>query len=166
MAARRVIWLVPVLLALHHAEEALFFPRYLPFVLARLPAGWQPVAAPLTAGQVWSALAVVTVAAFAVAGWTQVRPESGPARWCLLLLQATILVNAFWHVAIAIVLFGGYAPGLVTALLINLPFSVYLLRRAVAEGWVGRPALWALVPGALLLHGPLLAVLMLATERL
>jgi hypothetical protein len=37
--------------------------------------------------------------------------------------------------------FGGYAPGLVTAVLINLPFSLYLLR-----------AMWALLPGALLMH--------------
>jgi hypothetical protein len=166
MSPRRVLWLVPILLAVHNAEEALFFPRYLPFVLARLPAGWQAVAAPLTTGQVWSALAVVTVTAFAVAGWAHLRPESQVARWLLLLIQAAVMVNACWHAAVAIVLFGGYAPGLVTALLLNLPFSLYLFRRVVAEGWVGRAALWALVPGALLLHGPLLAVLMLATERL
>jgi hypothetical protein len=166
MAPRRVLWLVPILLAVHNAEEALFFPRYLPFVLARLPAGWQAVAAPLTTGQVWSALAIVTMAAFGAAGWAHVRPESRVARWLVLLIQATVLVNALWHLAVAVILFGGYAPGLVTALLINLPFSVYLLQRAAAERWVDRPALWALVPGAILLHGPLLAILMLATERL
>ena len=166
MASRRVLWLVPVLLAVHNAEEALFFPRYIPFVLARLPAGWQAVAAPLTTGQVWSALAIVTAAAFAAVGWVQARPESRAALWLVLLIQAAVLVNALWHAAVAVVLFRGYAPGLVTALLFNLPFSVYLLQRAVAERWVGRAALWVLVPGAILLHGPLLAILMLATERL
>lgn len=166
MASRRVLWLVPVLLAVHNAEEALFFPRYSPFVLARLPAGWQAVAAPLTTGQVWSALAIVTVAAFAGVGWAQARPESRLALWLVLLIQAAVLVNAFWHAAVAVTLFGGYAPGLVTALLFNLPFSVYLLQRAATERWVDRGALWALLPGAILLHGPLLAILMLATERL
>ena len=62
MPTRRVLWLVTVLLAVHNAEEALFFPRYLPLVLARLPRGWQALAAPLTTGQVWSALAVWMVA--------------------------------------------------------------------------------------------------------
>ncbi|MEP6686847.1 MAG: HXXEE domain-containing protein [Gemmatimonadales bacterium] len=166
MAPRRLLWLVPVLLAVHNAEEAIFFPRYIPFVLARLPAGWQALAAPLTTGQVWGALAVVTLAAFAVAGWAHRRPESRTACWLLLVIQSAVLVNVFWHVAVAVILFRGYAPGLVTALLLNLPFSAYLLQRAVTERWVGRPALWALAPGAVLLHGPLLAGLVLATERL
>jgi hypothetical protein len=166
MAPRQVLWLVPTLLAVHNAEEALFFPRYLPFVLARLPAGWQAVAAPLTTGQVWSALAAVTGVAFAVAWWAYRRPESRTALWLLLLIQSAVLLNAVWHLAIAIVLFGGYAPGLVTALVLNLPFSLHLLRRAVREQWLSRPARWALVPGAILLHGPLLAALLLVTERI
>jgi uncharacterized protein with HXXEE motif len=166
MPPRRVLWLVPALLAMHNAEEALFFPRYLPFVLARLPLGWQAVAAPVTTGQVWSALAVVTGVAFAVASWAHRRPDSRTALWLLLLIQSAVLLNAVWHVAAAVVLFGGYAPGLVTALVFNLPFSIYLLRRAFREHWLSRPAGWALVPGAILLHGPLLAALLLATERL
>jgi hypothetical protein len=166
MRHQPVLWLVPLLLTIHNAEEALFFPRYLPFVLSRLPAGWQALAAPLTTGQVWSALAVVTASAFAVAWWADLRPDSALALWLLLLIQATVLLNAVWHTAAAVVLFRGYAPGLVTALLLNLPFSIYLLRRASAEGWLSRQALWALLPGAIVLHGPLLAGLLVATERL
>ena len=166
MPSRRVLWLVPVFLAVHNAEEALFFPRYLPLVLARLPTGWQAVAAPLTTGQVWSALAVVTGVALAIAWWAHRHPDSRTALWLLLLIQSAVLLNAGWHVAAAVVLFGGYAPGLVTALILNLPFSIYLLRRATREHWLSRPAGWALVPGAVLLHGPLLAALLLATERL
>jgi uncharacterized protein with HXXEE motif len=166
MRPRSVIWLVPLLLAVHNAEEALFFPRYLPLVLSRLPAGWQAVIAPLTTGQVWSALAVVTLSAFGVAWWADRSPESTAALWLLLLIQATVLLNAVWHAAAAVVLFGGYAPGVVTALLLNLPFSIYLLHRAAAEHWLGRGGLWALVPGAILLHGPLLAALLVVAERL
>jgi hypothetical protein len=64
-----------------------------------------------------------------------------------------------------VVLFRGYAPGLVTALLLNLPFSLYLLRRAARERWLDRGALWTLAPAALLVHGPMLSALLLATER-
>ncbi len=162
----RLLWLVPILLALHNAEEAIFFPRYLPFVLARLPTGWQAVAGPVTSGQVWIALALVTATAFLVAVWVERHPASALGRWILLLFQATLLINALWHVAAAVVLFGGYAPGLATALLLNLPFSIYLLHRARAERWVSARALWALVPAALLVHGPLLSALLLATERI
>jgi thiamine transporter ThiT len=165
MRPRSILWLVPVLLALHNAEEALFFPRYLPFVLYRLPAGWQAVIAPLTTGQVLGALAVVTGAAFLVAWWADRSPGNAMALWLLLLIQATVLLNVVWHAAAAVVLFGGYAPGVVTALLVNLPFSVYLLRRADRERWLSRGALWALVPAAIVLHGPLLAALLVLAER-
>ena len=78
-----------LLLAVHNAEEAVRFPRYLPFVLARLPAGWRAVAGPVTSGQVWLALAIVTLAALGLCVWAQVRPRSRTALWLLLLLQAT-----------------------------------------------------------------------------
>jgi hypothetical protein len=165
MSGRRVLWLVPLLLALHNAEEAAFFPRYLPFVLARLPAGWRVVAGPVTSGQVWLALAVVTAVALGLCAWSQWNPGSRAALWLLLLLQATVLLNVLWHIAAAVVLFRGYAPGLVTALLLNLPFSLYLLRRAAHERWLGSGALWAIAPAALLVHGPMLSALLLATER-
>jgi hypothetical protein len=34
------------------------------------------------------------------------------------------------------VVLGGYAPGVVTAVAINLPYSVYFVRRSVREGAV------------------------------
>jgi Protein of unknown function with HXXEE motif len=161
----RVLWLVPVLMALHNAEEALFFPRYLPLVLARLPDSWRALAGALTLGQVWTALVLVTLLPLAVAGWASMRPESRAPVWLLLLIQATLLLNVLWHASAAVLVFDGYAPGLVTALLLNLPFSVYLLRRAAREEWVPRRALWALLPGALLMHGPILSGVLLMTER-
>jgi hypothetical protein len=160
-----VIWLVPLLLALHNAEEALFFPRYLPLVLARLPSTWQAIAGPITLGQVWLALAVVTLLPFGLAAWALAR-QSPVALWLLLLVQAAVLLNVFWHIAAAALFFNGYAPGLVTAVAVNLPFSIYLLRRAAREEWVGVRARWALLPGALALHGPALSGILLLTERL
>jgi hypothetical protein len=165
MRSRSVVWLVPIFLAIHNAEEALFFPRYLPFVLYRLPAAWQALIAPLTTGQVGAALGVVTAVAFVVAWWSHERPDSSIALWLVLLIQATVLLNVVWHAAAAVVLFGGYAPGVVTAVLLNLPFSIYLLRRATRERWLGPRALWALLPAAIVLHGPLLAALLVLTER-
>jgi hypothetical protein len=162
----RVLWLVPLLLAIHNAEEALLFPRYLPLVLSRLPEGWRALAGAVTLGQVGIALALVTLVPLLLAIWAFRHPDSELPVWLLLLVQATVLLNVLWHVAAAVVVFGGYAPGLLTALLINLPFSIYLLRRAARERWVGRGALWGLLPGALLMHGPLLSGLLILTERL
>jgi hypothetical protein len=153
-------------MALHNAEEAIFFSRYLPLVLGRLPESWRTIVGPLTPGQMWTALGVVTLIPIILATWMTLRPRRVSPVWLLLLVQATLLVNVVWHAIAAAVLFGGYAPGLITALGVNLPLSLYLLRRARREGWVGRRALLALIPGALLLHGPLVLGLLLLVERL
>ena len=161
----RILWLVPALTAAHNAEEALTFPRYLPLALERFPPVWRSFAGAITLGQVWAALAVVGLIPLGLAGWAAVRPGRATPVWLLLLFQTTLLVNAGWHISAAIVLFDGYAPGLVTAVLLNLPFSIYLLRRAARESWVGPRARLALLPGALVLHGPLLSALLLLMER-
>jgi hypothetical protein len=153
-------------MAVHNAEEAITFPRYLPLVLERLPEAWRSIAGPITLGQVWAALAIVTLIPCALAAWAALRPEQAAPVWLLLLIQATLLLNVVWHVVAAIVLFDGYAPGLATALLLNLPFSVYLIRRAAREHWVSRRARWALLPSALAVHGPILSALLLLMERL
>jgi hypothetical protein len=43
---------------------------------------------------------------------------------------------------------------------VNLPFSLYVLRRAWRERWYSRRALVALAPVAVVLHGPLLVGLL------
>jgi hypothetical protein len=161
----RALWLVPACMAVHNAEEALYFPRFLWLVLERLPETWRAVPASFTTWQVRTALGVVTLIPFGLAVWATLRPRSAIAIWLLLLVQATLLVNVLWHVGVAIFLLDGYAPGVVTAVLLNLPVSVYLLRRAVRENWVSPQAGRALLPGALLLHGPLLLGLALVAER-
>ncbi len=125
-------------MAAHNAEEAFFFPRYLPLVLARLPESWRSVTGPISLAQMWTVLALVTLIPFVLATWATLRPEKTAPVWLLLLIQAALLLNAFWHVSIAMFVFEGYAPGVATAVLLNLPGSVYLFRRALREGWLGR----------------------------
>jgi hypothetical protein len=86
----------------------------------------------------WAALAVVTLIPFLLATWATLRPNPARPVRLLLLIQAMLLVNVFWHIGAAIVLFDGYAPGLATAVLLNLPFSIYLIRRAAKEHWLSR----------------------------
>ena len=150
---------------MHNTEEALTFPRYLPLVLERLPETWRSLVGPITLGQVWAALAVVTLIPFALAAWAALRPEQAAPVWLLLLVQATLLLNVVWHVGAALVWFAGYAPGLVTAVGLNLPFSIYLIRRAARENWVSQRAQWALLPSAVAMHGPVLSGLLSLTER-
>jgi hypothetical protein len=106
------------------------------------------------------ALAVVTVIPFVVAAWTYARPKSRSALWVLLLIQTVVLVNVISHTVVATFVLRGYGPGLLTALAINLPFSIYLLRRAIRECWLSTTALVFLAPSALVVHGPVMVGLM------
>ena len=131
-------------------------PAYLAVIRERAPSWWIDISRLVTAEQVWLALAIVALAPFLLGMWLLRTPQSAWATWSLLLVQATLLLNVLWHVVAAVWLFRGYAPGLVTAVVLNLPLSVYLIGRARREGWVSSRALLGLLPSALLLHGALL----------
>ncbi len=159
--ARRALWLIPAALALHNLEEALTFPRDLPLVREQLPAAARPLAARLDVAGLRAALVWVTVVALLVVAWATRRQDSRPARWCALAVQAVVALNVISHVVVSIAITRGYAPGLATALAVNAPLSVHLLRRAWAERWISRSSWWLLLPSALLLHGPGLIALLL-----
>ena len=82
------------------------------------------------------ALMMATVLPLAVIAWAILRPRKA-LLVSVLFLECVLLVNAGWHIYAACVR-GGYAPGVITAVLINLPFGVYVLRRAVREQWIRR----------------------------
>jgi hypothetical protein len=156
LSRRAVIWLVALLLAVHNAEEAVMFPRYLPLVRERVPDWARPVAAAITYEQMLIALAVATIVPLGITIWAVVRPRSAVALWSVLLIQTVVLLNVAAHVCSALFILRGYGPGLATALVVNLPFSLYVLRRATQEQWTTRRGLLALAPAAFVVHGPLL----------
>jgi len=131
MTFRNLQWLFPIAVTLHNAEEAIWMPGWdrghLEDILGRQP----------EAAEIRAALVVLTLAAFAV---TYLSARRGPGSiWAYLTFGYIIamLANVFVpHVPAAIV-FRGYAPGVVTAVLINLPVMSFLAIRMPREGWVG-----------------------------
>jgi hypothetical protein len=140
---QQAVWLLPVALALHNAEEGLTLAPVVP--PAFLPAALRALVGSLHGRQIAAALVLATVVPLAASVWAAARPASAAAQWLVDALWATVLLNVAWHVVAAVVL-AGYAPGLVTALAVNLPLGVLALR-AVAPG-----RRRALVPAAVLLH--------------
>ena len=65
MSRRAVIWLIPVLLALHNAEEAVAFRNYLPRVKALLPSPFATLEAQLSYTALVQALAILSLLAVA-----------------------------------------------------------------------------------------------------
>ena len=126
--------MVPGVMALHNAEEAITFPAYLGVVLARMPDRWQQLSATITPAQLWTALLLVTLVPIFLATWATLRPNAATPLRLLLLVQGALLLNVLWHLGVAFFV-RGYTPGLITAVTVNLPTSIYLLRRAVRERW-------------------------------
>jgi hypothetical protein len=132
---RRTQWFFPVAVTLHNFEEAASMPKWISVHSSQLP---------LDPGRgfVWTGLLVVTLAAFAVTALSAREGEESP--WAYLLFGAisTMLLNVFIPHLPATLFFGGYTPGVVTAVLINLPLMSILLFQAVRDRWVsGRKAI-------------------------
>jgi hypothetical protein len=151
-----VLWLIPILLTTHNAEEALAFQAYLPRMRALLPTRLGNLEASLSYSAMLGALAVLSALAFLLTVAAVARPSSRRLLWALLALEAAVAVNVIAHLVSAVVVFHGYGPGLVTAVTINAPFAFYCFRRARREQWVSAAALRATVPASLVLHGPML----------
>jgi hypothetical protein len=160
---RRLLLAVPALLTLHNLEELLAMPRALPAIIARMPDAARTILPAVTLPMLAAALAVATLVPWGLAWMARAGRRGGV--YGVLLVQATLLVNVASHLASAAFL-RGYTPGLATALLINLPFSVHLLRRARREGWTGARGWTLLLPLALLIHGPVLIGLLWLSGRM
>jgi hypothetical protein len=130
MTFRKLQWFFPIAVTLHNAEEAIWMPRWPASHAMHLPVR------PPGAAEIWAALVVFTVAAFAL---TYLSARLGPESiWAYLTFGyiVAMLANVFVpHVPAAIV-FRGYAPGVVTAVLINFPVMSLLTFRMLREGWV------------------------------
>lgn len=134
----RLLWLVPVFFALHNLEEAPFMEGW----SKRLPLKIHPN---VTTRQFVIAVTVLTVAGFLLTyislGYLQ------PAIGYLLVLeiQMILLFNAFIPHIGSTIRFRMYSPGVVTAIVITLPFSFYLFRRAFAENILTPNQFWMLL---------------------
>jgi len=120
-----LFWLVPLLFALHNAEEA---PRMATWV-RRVTPRFMP---PITAFQFAVAVALLTLLVLLL---TLAAARALPLRLGVLLMagvQAIIFVNALTHVGSAL-WYRGYTPGLATAVLLTVPFSLYLFHRLLAS---------------------------------
>ena len=117
-------WAVFGAFAIHNLEEALAAPAYFDRMEGRLPIPWP------NAGVFQAATALVTVVGLVLTLVAVRRSRPGPVT----LIASIMLVNVMVpHVPLAL-LSGGYAPGVVTALLLNLPIDLlWLLRYRHAE---------------------------------
>ena len=160
ISRRAALYLIGALVLVHNTEEAVAFAHLWPILHERV-AEEAGIALSATPEPVYLALLVATLAPAVIVAWAARQPDQPVRLWFALLIQTVMFLNALAHVAAALIVFHGYAPGLLSAILLNLPYSIFVNRKAQRERWLSRAASWLLLPGALLVHGPLLFGLLL-----
>lgn len=149
---RRHLLAIPVLLTAHNLEEVaggLAGTRDL--LMARAPAILRGLVGSPDAWYLAVALVTLLPWALLLLGGLARRDSAGTR--ALVVLQAGLALNVLSHV-VGVILVGGYAPGVATALLLYVPFSFVFFRRAWQEEWVSRRLLRWTPLFAVMLHGP------------
>jgi hypothetical protein len=149
---RRVIWAGPAVFLIHDLEELATIGDWTRLHGDRLPEVFRFLLPVRTAefGVAVAALLLVFIAAAWLAD--RAKGEGGRAVDFFVLLIAVVGTNALGHVAQAI-LFGGYVPGLFTAVLLGLPYACWGLLAVRRSGissarWqVGAVSLAAIIQG-------------------
>ncbi len=149
------LWLVPVLFLLHNCEEGITMRATLEEVHSGMPRFLRVFLPPVTYEQFLIYLVLLTAVALGCALFGQLERDRSWGVYVLVGLQIVLLINVFGHITTLVVL-RHYTAGLATSLLVNLPFSLYLLRRAIREEWVGRRGFVLLIPAAVVVHTPVL----------
>jgi len=149
---KRQLWMIPIILAIHNAEEALTMPRWvmanLAAVRGAIPFGIDIQFSP---AQLRASLLVATVVPFIVTLLCARGEKKSKRVYLLLLLQAIVLLNVFiphlsWTIRNL-----QYNPGLLTALFLNLPFSFFFFRTGYREGYIDARGLpWLFLLAAVL----------------
>jgi hypothetical protein len=113
-------------LALHNLEEGIAYPEMRGTITGVLAARGIPLSpAPSTFAL---ALAGLTLGAALLVGWAACGPGTAAKRLALRGFAAVLLVNIVAPHVPAALLLGGYAPGVVTAVAVNLPVGVLAWR--------------------------------------
>jgi hypothetical protein len=133
-----ILWLVPILLTVHNVEEALFIGRWLENTKL-------PIRLPIRAPQFVAATILLTIGGFIVTVFAVTESQRGFWFYAVAAIQAIMFTNAFLPHIVAALWFRKYQPGVVTAILFNIPFSLYFFQRVISSESFFRSGLLLLV---------------------
>ena len=144
-------WLFPIVVTLHNAEEAIWFPAW-----TKRAGRWH---APVAPGVFRFAVAVFTVLSFGVTWLSALSGKQTVWTYLTFGYMVAMLANVLVpHIAVSVAM-RRYMPGLATGVALNLPalslLVVLALRQGYVSGW--KAAAYSLgVAGILLLSIPAL----------
>lgn len=156
---RTRLWCIPVLLALHNIEEALTMPSWVMMHLPMLQSKFFFLRfVSFSSLQIYISLLLVTAGPFLLAWICLQAPLTKGKVFLMLILQSVVGWNALVPHLSGVVLLGMYNPGTVTAVVCNLPFTVYLLRKSMREGIISRKEVQGIVLTGLAVYVPLVYI--------
>ncbi|MEA5078277.1 MAG: HXXEE domain-containing protein [Anaerolineaceae bacterium] len=135
--------LAPISFLLHNFEESLTMVNFVQQNLQRLPVAIRWIEEQLQLTQT-SFLIPVVILTLLLAGLSLRLLFPNPPRWGQFVWSVamlTLCANAFIHIAQA-VWFGGYTPGVLTAVLLQLPITLLSARASIRAGWLTKRAAW------------------------
>lgn len=162
-AIGRLVWLLPLAFVVHDSEELLTMPGWMAAHPGLIEGLLQKlgVTAPvgLGTGAIATALLVLLLLFVAVTAAASSPALRGAAIYPYCVILGGFLVHGFGHLGQAVLL-GSYVPGLVTALLVVIPASLFLFACLLASRTIGKKQAAALTFGGavLFLPGILLAI--------
>jgi len=149
-----------VVIAAHNAEEGLTIPAWLPSRVHGLETrlGIRP---PLTDPVLFYATLIAATIVPAI--WVLIASRSGPrsvGAYSILVLYGVFAANALVpHLAGAIML-GGYVPGVITAVALIIPFTIWLSRQAILDDYARPNGLALALVAAAIVYAPAVAILL------
>lgn len=149
----RWIWLGPVAFLLHDAEEIVTVEPWLAAHRAALPSLVGRFA-DVTTAQFSAAVGALAIGFTLASAHGARRAARGKSSIPFLAVAGAFAANGMTHLGQA-AWFGGYTPGLMTAVAIVIPYSVALGRALVAERVVSRRGAAIAVLAGLVLQVPL-----------
>lgn len=136
-----VLWLIPILLAVHNVEEALFIGRWLENTKL-------PIRLPIRTSQFAAATIILIIGGFVITFFAVTESQSGFWFYAVVAIQAIMFINAFLPHIAATLWFRKYQPGVATAVLFNIPFSLYFFQRVISSESFTRSGLLLLLLAA------------------
>ena len=126
LSFQQLLWFIPLLFALHNLEEAPFMERW----LERFS---QPFRPQMSTSEFTFAVAILTVGIGLLTAISALNPPSVLSVFIMILIQAIMLVNAIVPHLAATLWYRLYSPGVLTGVVLQIPFSIYLFYRVMED---------------------------------
>ncbi len=125
---KQYLWCIPVFLTIHNLEEGIFARR----MIHLAPNFYQRR---FNSNQFRVALAVLTAGVYIITAVITGNLKDEICMWLLVNLQVVMGFNAIFPHLFITIWRRTYAPGVISGLAINLPFSIFLLDHVSSNGY-------------------------------